>query len=61
MQSFLPKPQNLLLKHKLILIFLCFIFSNKAIAQNPEINDVNLQLRAYFESLSKPSPAKAFL
>lgn len=59
-QSSLPKTKNFLkAKINFLLLFLVSFFN--ASAQNPELNEVNLQLIAYFEPLSKPSPAKAFL
>lgn len=42
------------------LCFLIFI-SSVTFAQTPELNDANLQLRALFSPLSKPSPSKQFL
>ena len=61
MQSSLPKSLRSILKQRLGFLFVYCLFSFfNATAQNPEINEVNLQLRAYFESLSKPAPTKAF-
>ena len=36
-------------------------FTTTSYAQNPALNEVNLQLRGFFAPLSKPSPAKKFL
>ena len=45
----------------LFLSFSFILFFTNLSAQNPVLNDVNLQLRQYFANLSKPAPAKKFL
>ena len=42
----------------ILIILFC---TQKASAQNEALDEVNLQLRAYFSPLAKPSPAKDFL
>lgn len=49
------------LKFFVIFLFFSVCFLPNTFAQNPELNDVNLQLRNLFSPLSKPSPSKKFL
>ena len=52
-------------KHKFLIFLISVVtmltFPSTSSAQNPELDEVNLQLRSMFSPLSKPLPSKKFL
>ena len=54
-------PRNFISKFIFLLLVWMAVSVTHSWAQNPAMNEVNLQLRQYFFGLSKPAPAKKFL
>ena len=54
-------PRNFISKFIFLLLVWMAVSVTHSWAQNPAINEVNLQLRQYFAGLSKPAPQKKFL